>query len=191
MDERQHSGVTGGSATETINPSADAETHKCGQKGENLADKRRWKEWKDRLGGAVVGIVVFLGLTIGFAYWMFGSLAIGLAYLRGERLIIFPQAITVEELHRGEERQLSIWLVNHTGKEVHIVGGGANCSCVVLDRFPMTVPDGARQELKVILRGVGKAGSFRQVVQYFTDDEESPILLVYFAGHLRENTGSP
>jgi hypothetical protein len=45
--------------------------------------------------------------------------------------------------------------------------------------------------LKVTLRGVGKPGSFRQVVQYFTDDDERPILLVYFSGHLRENAGSP
>jgi hypothetical protein len=137
-------------------------------------------------------LLAFLVVLVGvgtWGYYEFGSWETTLDWLRGERLLIRPSAISLGEVCRGEEREVMLQVVNCTAKDIWLVGGGSSCGCLTLNRFPVCIPAKGRQELTIKIRVISKTAEFYQLVQYYTDDEERPILIVPIRGHIRDEKG--
>jgi hypothetical protein len=173
--------------TESPDPSTAQETAACPPVAQDRSPPARPTPSRPRrlvgsLVGPLLGAVVLLAGVLLWVWIQFGSVNIALAYLRGERLIITPSVLSLGDAELGEERQLSVTLANHTPRDVTIVGGGSSCSCLALDRFPILIPRGQERELLVKVKVSATPGStsttFNQAVQYYTDSEFGPILLV-------------
>jgi hypothetical protein len=127
--------------------------------------------------------LLLTGLGI-WGYCRFGSLDIALAYLRGARLIISPAMVSLGEVQRGEEREVSFSVVNYTSKDVFLLGGEASCGCVTLSSLPLAIPAQGSQELTIKVRVISSTERFHQFIRYYTDYEETPVLVVSIKGHI-------
>ena len=67
----------------------------------------------------------------GLAWWRFGSVAVGLAYLRGERLVIEPRVVELGEGRPDERRDVVIRIINLTDRPVRLLGSSATCQCIL------------------------------------------------------------
>ena len=133
--------------------------------------------WLSFLIRCVLGAIVLIGLFCLWAYAEFGSLAVAAAYLRGERLMIRPVVFDLGELREGEQRELSFEATNLGGVPVRIVGSRSNCSCVVTNELPMTVPAGTSRQVNVFVKGAFPDGTavFSRDVVFFSDVRAQPI----------------
>lgn len=71
------------------------------------------------LGGAVV----ILASLAGLANWFYGSPDAALAYLRGERISLYPRLVDVGTGAPAEERNAAIEMVNRTDHPIRLIGG--------------------------------------------------------------------
>jgi hypothetical protein len=72
--------------------------------------------------------LVFFGLFMALSVARFGSLALGLAYLKGVRLVMQPSTLDLGTCRAGEERHLSLRVVNLERQPVRLIGARAGLS---------------------------------------------------------------
>ncbi|HZV04527.1 MAG TPA: DUF1573 domain-containing protein [Gemmataceae bacterium] len=117
----------------------------------------------------------------------FGSIASTLAYLNGERLLVDPGTLSFGTIRRGEERDLRVTIRNRTGKDVKVVGARSTCGCMAsVERFPLSIADGDKQELTIHVEFIGKDSVFEKRIDYYTDDEAKPVIPVVVRGKLTD-----
>ncbi len=66
---------------------------------------------------------VALGLLAGVANWRFGSPEAALAYLRSERVSIYPRRLDLGTVPAGQEREIQIEVVNRMPHGIRVIGG--------------------------------------------------------------------
>jgi hypothetical protein len=71
------------------------------------------------LGGAAVILASLAGLAKGF----YGSPDAALAYLRGERISLYPRLVDVGTGAPAEEREAAVEVVNRTDHPIRLIGG--------------------------------------------------------------------
>jgi len=140
--------------------------------------------WQSFLIRCVLGATVLIALFCLWGYAEFGSLAGAAAYLRGERLMITPAVFDLGELREGEKRELFLEATNLGSAPARIVGSSSNCSCIVPEELPMTVPAGTSRKIKVLVTGAFVDGTavFSQDVVFFTDVHAQPICRITIIG---------
>ncbi len=128
------------------------------------------------------GVLVILGLFAAIGTLAFGSPAAALGYLRGERLSVEPRLVDVGEGYIGEQKQVVVQLRNWTDKRIRVVGGTADCSCLVTGELPVTVEPGERCPLTVMVWMKGPPGQFTRSVNLLTHDEHFRIISFRLTG---------
>jgi hypothetical protein len=132
-------------------------------------------------GGLLIAVVLAWG------YWQLGSLSSTLAYLNGERLFVDRGVLSFGTAKRGEERSLQLVIRNRTGKDVRILGAKSTCSCMgTEEEFPFLLADGGQRELTVRVWVVGKDSLFEKRLDFYTDDENNPVISVTVRGKITD-----
>jgi Protein of unknown function (DUF1573)/Methylamine utilisation protein MauE len=131
------------------------------------------------------GVLLMLGVLSAIGTAAFGSPAAALAYLRGQRLSVEPRLVDVGEGYLGEQTEILVRLRNWTEQPIRVVGGSADCSCVVTDDLPTTVEPGATSLLKVRLQMKAPPGQFTRLATLYTDDERFRVVTFRVTGHSR------
>ncbi len=121
------------------------------------------------LGAACVACLLLL-LSIAATFW-FGSPSIALAYLRGQRIEITPQVVSVGLGEIGQSRDVQIELRTHTAKAIRVFGGTSDCSCVATQDLPITLAASSSALIQVTMKFTGQPGAFlRKAILRIDDD---------------------
>ncbi len=123
--------------------------------------------------------LVMLGLTVGGAAvlgavgvgatWTFGSTGAALARLRGESLAV-PAYLDLGAGEPGQALQSELTVTNWAPRPVRLIGGTADCSCLLTAGLPLTIPPGESRSVPVTLRvPASRPGTLTRTIELWTD----------------------
>jgi hypothetical protein len=135
----------------------------------------------------ILGTALILASLAGIAHFGFGSTQAALAYLRGQRLSVYPALLDMGEGAPGETREANIQLQNWTGNPVRLYGGTSDCSCVATEDLPLTIPPGEGRSIRVKMRLPVANGAFNRTAFLMTDDEQTPTILFRLTGQIKKS----
>lgn len=136
------------------------------------------------LASGAPGIVAVLGTMAGVAHLSSGSIPAALAYLRAETLSISPQLLYVGEGRPGEMSVQSVEIRNWGEGEVLLYGGTSDCSCIVTDDLPLTIPPRGADVIRVRVRLPAAEGIFYRSASLRTSDPGMPALHLRITGRI-------
>jgi hypothetical protein len=113
--------------------------------------------------------LVFLGVTVGWAFFRSGSWVLILPYLRGERLLVEPTTVRLGDQKPGGVAEFQVRVVNATPGDVRLLGAQKSCSCITVDDLPLLIPAGQFLELQFQVHIANTTGEMRHSVKFFTD----------------------
>ena len=135
------------------------------------------------LGGVGVGGVLCL-------IWIavnFGSPRDAMLYLRGVRVVLEPEVVSVGIAPAGETRRATFRVRNLSSEAVTIVGATQTCTCVTTAGLPITIPPRSGHDLHVTIRIDGKPSEqIAQDVSYFTSSPGHRALKVSVRGQVAD-----
>ncbi|MDE2508745.1 MAG: DUF1573 domain-containing protein [Planctomycetota bacterium] len=134
------------------------------------------------LGRAVVIASFLISFLILGGTLRFGTIASTLAYLNGDRLFLDSPSKAVGIVVEGLDKEVEFRLKNAGSSPIRLVGARSTCSCVFSDEFPIDVPAGGSQRLRVGVRTQGKVGPVSESMQFYTDSPRQPVLNVKVTG---------
>jgi hypothetical protein len=156
----------------------------------SVSPKTTRPQWRGSAGWILAclgGGGLLIAAVIAWGYWQFGSLSCTLAYLNGERMLVDPGMLSFGTARVGEDRDLHVTIRNQTGKDVKILGARSTCGCIAaVEKFPLSIVDGARQELTVHVWFTDKDSAFEKRVDYYTDAESNPVIAVAVRGTIMD-----
>jgi len=132
----------------------------------------------------LIGLLALSGWL--YVHFSYGSLATFAAYLNGDRFIVRPAVLRLEQGHVGEVRELSFSIINLTGRDVVVIGASVSCACIATESFPLRIPAGHEHQLAINARLGPKTGEFRHTLNFVTDCNDSPTFAVYVEGTVIE-----
>ena len=134
----------------------------------------------------IASVTVIGAVPLAFALWymmQFGASFTGISYLRGEMLVTDRSTLLLEEGRAGEVRQAEFTFRNIGPSPLHIVGAYTNCTCVVSNDLPLTVPGNASVKSTITARYRDK-GDLSQTIVYYTDCPTQPSIPISVKGML-------
>ena len=132
------------------------------------------------VGGSLVAVL--LASLAGVGVWWFGSTSAALAYLRGERVSASPSTLDYGVAEPGEKRPTELQLINRTDRDIRIIGGTSDCSCVTTDDLPLVIPARQAVPLTVRVKFPSGAGQFTRQASLYTDDPLQPWVNLRLSG---------
>jgi hypothetical protein len=125
---------------------------------------------------AAGGVAVVVAGCVIWAISNFGTVNHALLYVRGARVLVEPDIVTVTDGNSGEFRAATFFAHNLTEKPVTILDATVSCGCVsTTDRLPVVVPPKPATELHVTLAlPIPSMGAAVQKVLYRTDHPSAP-----------------
>lgn len=96
--------------------------------------------------------------------------------LRGEWVALEPRVLYLGEVSLGVSKSGYVEIVNHGSESVTVMGGNADCGCVVGEDLPVSVAPHSRSIIKLTFLPRKKAGTFRQRFALFTNHPGQPLL---------------
>jgi hypothetical protein len=127
----------------------------------------------------------FLSAILVFALWSyihFGAVAYGLAWLRGEQLVIEPQEIDLGEVGCEQRRKLSFEVINLGGEPIRLIGANSSCACMVTEGIPTTVPAHSTCTLVTMILTPSETGEFTQHLIIYSELESQTFLIASISG---------
>ena len=110
-----------------------------------------------------------------FLNYSFGSLDTVLAKLRGQPFEASPSVLDFGSDVAGVTIQRTITVKNYKNSPLRLVGGTSDCSCLVTQDLPITIPENSEAEVTIKLRlPAGKEGEMARLVEIYTDDPAAP-----------------
>lgn len=140
------------------------------------------KEWIWRIAGCLVTALIGAAIFEGWACARFGSAAMCLRYLRGERMVLRSPVIDLGVVKSNVKQAVSFEIVNLTDHSVQILGAKADCPCVASDGLPVTIPAGNTEALRVQVHLVRCKSNFSYKVVYYTDLDDQPAVIGRLVG---------
>lgn len=130
-----------------------------------------------------VGLSVLLfAVLLAVGYLMYGSADAVLASLRGDTITLSPRTADVGSGPAGEIKETTIEVRNLTDRDVRIVGGTSDCSCVVTKELPVVVPAGESRTIGVSLRLPAEAGRVSRPARLIIDNGQLTTVSFRLAG---------
>ena len=118
----------------------------------------------------LIGVAIVLATLAGVGTLAFGSLDAAIAKLRGEPLGVTPAVLDFGQGKPGELLTTSVTVRNFTTDPVRLIGGTSDCSCLVTQDLPVTIPPGESVNIAVRLKVPGGTpGQLTRRVEVFTD----------------------
>ncbi len=132
-----------------------------------------------------MGVVGFtcavLSIAAIWAEWQFGSVAIGLHWLRGETTVVTPSRVVVGE-YSGGPRQGIVTIHNLSREPLRILGAHGACKCLVVDDLPLEVGGRDRREIMINVLDSETESDFSYDVLFYTDRNVNHPLHVVISG---------
>jgi hypothetical protein len=130
-----------------------------------------------RTAGVWVGSVALTcGLLIAVGSLFFGSVEAAVATLRGDSLSVTPYA-DFGSGKPGQTLEGTATVTNYTDAPVRLIGGTADCTCVTVEDFPLTIPPGEQASFRIRLQVLSdKTGQLTRAVMVRTDCPSRPVL---------------
>jgi hypothetical protein len=127
----------------------------------------------------VMGAAAILGLVTGAAALAYGSVEGALARLRGDSVAIYPAPLDFGSGEQGQVLDSVLEVRNWTDRPIRVIGGKGDCSFVVTESLPVTVPAGDIRTIKVKMKvPQSQSGMFTKGAELWTDfDEKRTIRL--------------
>lgn len=113
---------------------------------------------------------LFMGALAGFAHYRHGSIGAALASMRNERLTVYPATVDMGSGDAGESKDAAVEITNRTEHPIRLIGGTADCSCIVLGDLPVTIPPGETRSITVTVRLPRSPGIFTRKAELAIDD---------------------
>lgn len=137
------------------------------------------RAWVRRsLGTAVVALVVLAAWT----YLRFGSLTVGLGYLRGQRLFVENPTREFGHATTGENRTVSFTVTNLANMPISVVGARSSCTCAIMEGLPLLLNPGARRSLTVRINTRGKTGPVTANIPLYTNGPAGADIVLRVTG---------
>jgi hypothetical protein len=153
---------------------------------QSIRTENRFRQFLPYFAGGLV-LLTILG---GWSLIRFGSVALGLAYLRGEKLAVVPRYVNLGDGFPGEVRAITVQLVNLSDHVVILVGTRPRCGCKVLADLPLTLaPHGSCSFCVLIEFTVvpGDGPEFTREVLLYTAQKGQPFLAFWTSGRVVES----
>lgn len=80
----------------------------------------------------------------------FGSLASGVAYLRGQRIVVDGAIRNLGDVQAGDERIISFSLANVTGRSIRVLGSRLTCGCTESRGLPQRLSRTALETVELV-----------------------------------------
>jgi hypothetical protein len=136
--------------------------------------KRRpgWTGWPEvtpgvRAAGLTAAVAVgTLAAAGGWAYARYGSVAVALADLNGDPLVMLPTAVDVGTADPGGVVERTVEIRNLSADPVQIAMATSGCRCTEFVGLPVTIPSGERQTLTVRVTVSADPGRFRRAGRF-------------------------
>ncbi len=139
-----------------------------------------------------LGAFVFFGLFSALATARFGSPALGLAYLKGVRLVMQPSVVDLGTGRDGEERHLSFRVINLERQPVKLIGSRTTCGCVATKGIPVQIPGGGSRLVEVDVRiNSREDAGFEQALAFFTDLPEQRTVEASIIAQVANSSAKP
>jgi hypothetical protein len=135
-----------------------------------------------RLGLTLVLTNVALAVLAGLAYSQFGSIGTALAFLKGDRVLLYPRVQSIGSLPQGEPKSVCTIIKNVADREINIVGAKPSCDCVVASKLPLSLRPGASAPLDVLFQGSSRTGVISGNLILFTDFPAQPEVVLRVVG---------
>jgi hypothetical protein len=100
-------------------------------------------------------VIVVACLLVIFCVWsfvMYGNLNSGLAVMNGFLVFVDEAVLDLGDIPVGETRTGKFKINNASSKPVVILGAWTDCSCLVTDELPMTIPSRSKVDFDVKLQ---------------------------------------
>ena len=143
-----------------------------------------------RLLLAAAGAGAILAVSAAALTLAYGSLGEALVHLRGEAITVDPPINDMGDVQAPDTRSISIRLVNHTDHPVRVIGGTADCACVVWDGLPVVVPPRGGQSVTIQVAFRGSPRAVRHSFVLFTDDTAQAQVFGEVRGRVVSKGGS-
>lgn len=128
----------------------------------------------------LAGSIVLLTALTALAAWVYHSPAAALARLRGEALTVTPSYVDFGQGEAGQVLEATVEVRNWTDNPIRLIGGTSDCSCVVTDSLPATIPAGEAKVVTIRLKlPRSNAGVLTRTAELWTDcDRQRSIRLL-------------
>ena len=134
--------------------------------------------------GAIGVVVLAVGL-LGLGRFFFTSPQEAAAFLRGEQITVDQTTVDLGVGQNGEWKTGKATVQNLSARPVRIVGGHADCSCVVAEELPVAIGPGAKAEIPFRLHyPASSTGQFWKEVRLITDDPSQGPLVLLLVGRM-------
>jgi hypothetical protein len=138
-----------------------------------------------QLARLFLGVALLGGICLIASRAWFTSPREALAYLRGEDVSLEPEMLDFGNGHNLEGKSLPMTVRNWTGRVVRIVGGTADCSCVVTEGLPTDIGPGEAKEIWIrLVYPRTSTGIFEREARLYTADSQQRTLLVRLTGRV-------
>ena len=131
-----------------------------------------------------------LGILSLFGWIRFGSIASGVAYLRGDRLIPDTYFKSFGSVVKGSSPVVEFKLNNLTRHPITVFGAKFSCACTVPADLPMVLPPGEVTPLRVQIHTSSKFGVFSEFIRLYTNIPGSCNYLLKVSGRVVAPTSS-
>jgi hypothetical protein len=104
-------------------------------------------------------------------------------YLAGQRLLFEPTHVVLGPIPKGTqviEREIRV--VNTASTDLRLLGSQKSCGCIALDEFPITIPAGKEQKLRLKIGMPREPVSFEHSIKFFSDDKAMSVVVVTISG---------
>lgn len=128
------------------------------------------------------GMVVLMGVLVGFGLFWFGSLDSAVAFLRGDLVSVQPGIVDLGSAPSGEFHQADVRLTNRMEKPVTLFGGTSDCSCLVTANLPATLMPGESVKLSLTMRFPHEPGRFTRSAIFLGDADGWMTIPVQLSG---------
>ena len=125
------------------------------------------------VGSALSFAAILAGLALG-SLWQFGSVGNGLAYLRGERLVVDGPVQDLGEVQPGQLYPLQFRFWNLSSRPVRLVGFQSSCGCTTPSRLPLVIAPSSSEDLSVAYKPSSEPGAQSVDVRVYTDSPSRP-----------------
>jgi hypothetical protein len=82
----------------------------------------------------------------------------------------------------GDSREVEVSVANYTDRQIRIIGGTSDCSCVATMDLPVVIPPGEARPVTVAIRLGTNPGIFTRTARFVTDDHQSPAIYFRLTG---------
>lgn len=125
----------------------------------------------------VSSVALTSAIGIGATSLYFGSVEVAFAKIRGETITLSPSFVDFGTAKRGDILKSTATISNWTDYPVRLIGGTTDCTCVIVEDFPLTIPAKENATFRLRLTNSGESsGRLTRAVIVRTDNSTRPTI---------------